>query len=462
MRTERVARALLATALAVGSGCAAAHASSRSWVISRPPPTPTTQHTYSLNQLIRLALSISPQNHAAEAQLRQARLSTRLVRSQYAPQIDFKTLAGMQHTPLAIPRTVSRRGYFISHAQEVLPSLELKWLLFDFGRRRGQLQAARQQARAAAASFSGEREKLVFEVTRAYFTATSAQGKVHAAKQALQAALLTEQAVVDQRRHGRATVVQVAEAHRQSAAMRLRKTQAEGDARTAFANLLATVGMSPDAHFSLVVPGDASVAQTPLQPLRAELDRAMRDRPDIRAAQSQVLAAEANVTTAHAAYRPTIGLKVSVFQNIGRTSSDGSPYSRIDREGNSVFLSFQLPLADGGARATHVAIANAKESQAEDALAATKDTAARQVVQSWNDLRTSLDNRRQARDYAHAAALAYQASLDAYRHGLSSINALSDDEAALARAEASQQAADADVLIAHAALDLATGTQVSP
>jgi len=257
-------------------------------------------------------------------------------------------------------------------------------------------------------------------------------------------------------------VVQVAEAHRQSAAMRLRKTQAEGDARTAFANLLATVGMSPDAHFSLVVPGDASVAQTPLQPLRAELDRAMRDRPDIRAAQSRVLAAEANVTTAHAAYRPTIGLKVSVFQNIGRTSSDGSPYSRIDREGNSVFLSFQLPLADGGARATHVAIANAKESQAEDALAATKDTAARQVVQSWNDLRTSLDNRRQARDYAHAAALAYQASLDAYRHGLSSINALSDDEAALSKAEASQQAADADVLIAHAALDLATGTQVSP
>lgn len=465
VRPDRRARGLLATAVALAASLSLVHAQTvaTAWT----PLSPLTgqaqeQRTYTLEQLLTLALSINPKNRGIEEQAQQARLATSLVKSQYAPQIDFKTLAGIQHTPLAIPETVSPRGYFVSHAREVLPSLELKWLLFDFGRRKGQLEEAQQNALAAEAGLTGEQEKLVFDVSKAYFTASAAQGKVRAAGKALQAAQLTEQAVAAQRRHGRATVVQMAEAHRQTAAAQLGLTKASGDDATAMATLAAVVGLPPAQDFRLATPRDSDVAQTHLEPLRILIDQAMDARPDILAAQDKVAAAEAAVHTAHAAYRPTIGIQATVFQNIGETSSDGSPYSHIDREGNSVFLAFDLPLADGGARATHVAIANSQRDQAEDELADARNNATRQVVQSWNDLKTSLDNRRQALDYTHAAELAYQASLDAYRHGLSSINDLTNDEAALAQAEASQEDADAGVMIASAALALAVGTKPQP
>lgn len=464
-RLDRRAQAFLLAAVTLVACTRLTHAqtAAATWIHPTPlAPQGQEVRTYTLEQLLKLALSTNPKNRGAEEQAQQARLAASLVKSQYAPQVDFKTLAGIQHTPLAIPETVSPRGYFVSHAKEVLPTLELKWLLLDFGRRKGQLDEAQQNALAAEAGLAGEQERLVFDVSKAYFTASAAQGKIRAACKALEAARLAEQAVVAEREHGRATVVQVAEVQRQTAAARLGVTKSDGDAATAMAMLAATVGLPPTQSFQLATPRNDDVVPMRLEPLAALIARTMNARPDIQAAQDKVAAAEAAVRTAHAAYRPTIGLQAAVFQNIGETSSDGSPYSHIDREGNSVFLTFDLPLADGGARAVKVSIADSQRDQAEDELADARNNATQQVVQSWNDLKTSLDNRRQALDYTHAAELAYQASLDAYRHGLSSINDLTNNEAALAQAEASQEDANADVMIARAALALAIGTYSHP
>jgi outer membrane protein len=425
--------------------------------------TPTVEdRTYSLTELLKLALSINPQTREIEEQAYQANLATRLAKSQYAPQISIKALGGIQRTPLAIPATVSPKGYFVSSTQEILPTLELKWLLFDFGRRKGQVEEAQHNADAAQSAVMGAQEKLIYDVSAAYLETVSAQGRIRAAQKALDAAGLTEQAVLDQRNHGRATVVQVAEAQRQTAAMRLALTKASGAADTAFAGLVATVGLPPESHFEVDAPSDVATAAS-LKPLNALIDEALESRPDIFAAKDKVAASEAKIDTARAAYRPTISLAAQVFQNIGEVSSDGSPYSSINRTGNAVFVSFEWALSDGGARATNVSLAVSEKSAAEDSLAAAKDGASQQVVQAYNNLKTSVDNRAQTLAYIKASDVAYQATLDSYRHGLSSITDLMNNEAVLSQAQADQEDADADVQIAKAALDLALGHRpVSP
>src|ERR1700761_8576709 len=55
--------------------------------------------TYSLVDLLKLALSINPQTREAEEQAYQASLATRLAKSQYAPQVSLKALGGFQRTP---------------------------------------------------------------------------------------------------------------------------------------------------------------------------------------------------------------------------------------------------------------------------------------------------------------------------------------------------------------------------
>jgi outer membrane protein len=420
---------------------------------------PTVEdRAYSLSELLKLALSINPQTREIEEQAYQASLATRLAKSQYAPQISVKALGGIQHTPLAIPPTVSAKGYFVSSTQEVLPTLELKWLLFDFGRRKGEVEEARHNADAAHSAVLGTQEKLIYEVSEAYFETASAQGRICAAQKALDAAGLAEQAVLDQRNHGRATVVQVAEAQRQTAAMHLALTKASGAADTAFAGLVATVGLPPESHFEVAAPSDVATS-TSLRPLNALIDDALESRPDILVAKDKVAASEAKVDTTRAAYRPTISLDAQVFQNIGEVSSDGSPYSSINRTGNAVFVSFEWALFDGGARATNVSVALSEKSAAEDSLAAAKNVASQQVVQAYSNLKTSLDNRAQSVAYTKASDVAYQATLNSYRRGLSSSTDLMNNEAVLAQAQADQEDADAAVQIAMAALDLALGRQ---
>jgi len=416
---------------------------------------------YSLQDLIGVALESNPSYLEAEQQALHAHLETSLVRAQYAPQVNIKALAGNEHTPLPITRNVSPRGYIVSTSREIIPSLQLKWLLFDFGRKKGQVEEATQLALAAESGLLGAQEKLVFEVSRAYFDVTSAQGKVRAAEKGLHAAQLMEEAVNDQKQHGRATVVQVAEAHRQTAAAQVTLTRASGAAQTAFAMLVATVGLPAESQFQLSSPSGVGLDAVQKPTLAALIDTAMGNRPDILAAQSKVAAAAAKVAATKADYHPTISIEAQVYQNIGKTSSDNSPFSSINLTGNSIFVAFELPLFDGGARATKVSLASSERAQAEDALAETKNLAVQQVVQSYNDLKTSVDNRRQAVDYTQAAEIAYQASLDSYRHGMASVTDLTNDEAAFAQAEASQEDANADVMIAQAALALATGQRTA-
>ncbi|GAB3788935.1 TolC family protein [Dyella agri] len=420
---------------------------------------PTVENrTYTLPELLKLALSINPQTREIEEQAYQANLATRLVKSQYAPQVSVKALGGIQRTPLAMPPTVSPKGYFVSSTREVFPTLDVKWLLFDFGRRKGEVEAARHNADAAQSAVTGAQEKLVYDVSAAYFETVSAQGRIRAAQKALEAAGLVEEAVLDQHHHGRATVVQVAEAQRQTAAMRLALTKASGAAETAFAGLVATVGLPPESHFEVAAPTDVA-SPTSLKPLNALIDEALESRPDILAARDKIAASEAKIDTAKAAYRPTISLDAQVFQNIGEISNDGSPYSSINRTGNAVFVSFEWALFDGGARATKVSLALSEKSAAEDSLASARNSASQQVVQAYDNLKTSLDNRLQALAYTRASDVAYQATLDSYRRGLSSITDLTNNEAILAQAQADQEDADADVQIARAALDLALGRQ---
>ncbi|HEX7816671.1 TolC family protein [Dyella sp.] len=412
---------------------------------------------YSLQDLIGVALESNPSYQEAQEQALQAHLETSLVRAQYAPHVNIKALAGNEHTPLAITRNVSPRGYIVSTSREIIPSLQLKWLLFDFGRKKGQVEAATQLALAADSGLMGAQEKLVFDVSRAYFDVMSAQGKMRAAEKGLHAAQLMEEAVNGQKQHGRTTVVQVAQAHRQTAAAQVALTRASGDAQTAFAMLVATVGLPAESQFQLSSPSSASMEAAKNATLAALIDTALDNRPDILAAQSKVAAAAAKVAATKADYHPTVSIQAQVFQNIGKTSSDNSPFSSVNLTGNSIFVAFELPLFDGGARATKVSLASSERTQAEDALAETKNLAVQQVVQSYNDLKTSLDNRKQAVDYTQAAKIAYQASLESYRHGMASVTDLTNDEAALAQAEASQEDANADVMIAQAALALATG-----
>src|ERR1700722_3841370 len=97
---------------------------------------------YDLAALVDLAERENPETRAAWEAAREAASGIGLAESAYLPQLSLQAIGGFQHTPLPMPRNLVPAGYFVSDTREVIPALALKWLLFDFGRRDAQLQAA--------------------------------------------------------------------------------------------------------------------------------------------------------------------------------------------------------------------------------------------------------------------------------------------------------------------------------
>jgi outer membrane protein len=122
---------------------------------------------YDLAALIDLAARSNPDTREAWERARQAALAVGLVEATYAPQISAEIISGFQRTPLPIPTTLVPRGYFTTDTRELLPTLTAKWLLFDFGRRAGAEQVARENSFVANVAFTGAHEKLIYSVSRA-------------------------------------------------------------------------------------------------------------------------------------------------------------------------------------------------------------------------------------------------------------------------------------------------------
>src|SRR6202051_4206518 len=275
---------------------------------------------YDLRALVDLAERENPKSREPWEAAREAAAGIGLAESAYLPQLSLQAIGGYQHTPLPMPKGLVPAGYFVSETREVIPALALKWLLFDFGRRDAQLQAARADSFVANVAFTGAHQKLIFDVSQAYFALGAARGRLHAAQNALNTALTTQDAAIAKQNNGLATLVAVAQAQRQTAQARYTLAAAEGAERTARANLIAALGVPAATEIDVVDSAELPLPPAPADSVSRAGDQALAHRPDVIAALGKVDAAEAALKGERRSYYPTIELSGQAFQNIGRAA----------------------------------------------------------------------------------------------------------------------------------------------
>lgn len=414
-------------------------------------------HRYNLAELIDLAQRLNPETREAWEQARQAALAVGLVDSSYAPQVSIEAIGGFQRTPLPIPSTLIPKGYFTANTREFIPALALKWLLFDFGRRDGLDQAARANSFVANVAFTGAHQKLIFNVSRAYFALGGARGRVGAARQALATAEIVQDAAQSRRDNGLGTVVSLAQAQRQTAQARYNLIKVSGDERKVYTDLIATIGLDADVRMEIADSSERPLPAEPPEEIEPLLRDALANRPDVIAALGRVEAAQGVLKSRRAAYYPEVALGAQAYQNIGSLSTDGSPYYTVNKPGGNVLLSIKVPLFDGGARDSGTAIAQSEVAAAREKLDQVRDSAVQQVVSAYNDLKTSLAAYGAALALRAAAKTSYDAAFDAYRHGVGTYTDVASEQTSLARADAEMVDAHANAFTAAAALALATG-----
>jgi len=418
-------------------------------------------HIYSLPELIDLAERSNPDTRIAWEQSRQAAFGVGLAQATYLPQLTGEILGGQEHTPLPIPKSLVSRGYFTADTDEILPSLVIKWLLFDFGKRDAEVEAAKQASFAANIAFTGAHQKLIFEVSKAYFALDAERAQLHVAEDAVKSAKILVDAADAKKKSGLGTVTDDVVSQQREAKARFELEHAKAVDNDAYHSLLEAMGLTPTLKLRIADSAGRTLPKSLAEDVDTYIHRALSKRPDILAALAKLRASEADISGAKASYYPTLGFEGIVNQNIGSASVDGGPTYRVNEPATAILLKLSLPLYDGGTRENMLGIARSKNAAAKEELSKAQDSAIRQVARAYDTVKSALAEYNAALALVKASNTAYSASFDSYRNGVGTFTTAVTAETEKAQAQSAQANAYASVLTAAAALAFSTGELTS-
>jgi len=288
-----------------------------------------------LNELEGRALQANQDLQAAAARVEQANAAAGLARSQFWPQA-------------AVNAAVSRERYSTTTANPFPQAVAtdysipatLSWELDLFGRIRRLNEGARADAAASQALFESVRLSLTANAAVTYFSLQGLDREMLVVRESIGLRERELKLVSDRRRIGSATELDTARAETE-----LATAQAEAEdlavRRSALQNALSILVGQSASEFAIEPVERAGVA--PLVPAGLPSDLLER-RPDIAAAERNLVAANARIGVAKAAFFPTISLTGSGGVESADTGRLLSTDSRVWAFGPSLYL----PIFQGG------------------------------------------------------------------------------------------------------------------
>lgn len=294
------------------------------------------------------------------------------------------------------------------------PSVSLSYILFDFGVRSSQVQAAEYRLLAANLSQNRVLQDVVLLVEQSYYQLIGVEALVRVNEQSLKNNLTALEAAQKRRESGLATVADVYRGETQVAQARLNLTRSRGDFEKAKGQLANAVGLPVSGALKVQTLSESPQIREITASLDSLLEQAKLARPDLVAAEAQARATRATAKATANAGLPS----VEISGLASRTSFwDDRP------SGNSynLGLSLRIPLFTGFRDTYTVRQAQAQAAQAE----AARDSLYRQteldVWQSYYDLQTAAGGTTSTEAQVKSAEQTAQAMLARYQAGFGSI-----------------------------------------
>ena len=416
---------------------------------------------YELIELIDLAQRLNPETRVAWERARQAAIGVGLVESEYYPVLALAALGGYQTEAFPAPKDVAPSGFFRANLEQVIPTLNLRWLLIDFGRRGNTLDAAKERLLAANLGFNRKHQEIIYRVQRAFLGLTSVRARIAVAQSSLDAARAIRESAEAQLRNGLATLPEVSLARQQEAQAAFDLEDVLATERDAQVALAESIGIPPTtpiqvADFS-ALPPPAALEDS----VDKVIDQALERRPDLIAKVAALRQKEAEMRRARAGYFPTLSLVSNVNTLAGRALVTGGNHSTgwfsAAEPSFGVGLALEWNLFEGGATNRRVELAEAERRAAEDEVTAARDQAIREVWKAYTDVRLAIRRLDVAAALVDASRKTYEAMLESYRHGLTTLIDLLAVRRELSRARFVEIDTNLQLLNASAALAFTTG-----
>lgn len=384
---------------------------------------------------VDLTLCNNPQTREVWAAARYQAAQVGVAQAAWLPNLDGRLGASRLWT--------EQRNYNSSSA-----ALTLSWLVFDSGARSATGENARQLLAAAAATQDSTVQSLFLSALQAFYTAQATQAAVVSTAEAERAAREGFNAAESRYRVGVATPADRLLAQTALSQATLNRIRAEGEARNALGALANVMGFTAGRALALSPPPavlpDAAFAQE----VAALIAEAEVRRPDLKAAEAQVRAAEAGVDLARAQGRPTISV------------STGPTWAEVDRvaaNGGIIGVTVDLPIFSGFDTTYRVRAAEAQV----DVRTAQRDRLRNQVAldvwKAYQSLTTATESLKTTLYLVASAEQSERVALGRYKAGVGTVLDLLTAQSALASARLQRIQAALDWFVFRATLAQSVG-----
>ncbi len=370
----------------------------------------------SLAEVVDRALCNNPQTREAWANARFQAAQVGVAQSAYLPSASLSlsssvnTASGSSSAPQGM---VSGEPSY----NQTSATLALNYLLYDFGGRAAALETARQLMTAVNASQDAMLQSVFLATVQAYYQWYAAQALVAAARESERVSQESLKAAQYRYQVGTATPADQLQARTAVSQATLVRIRAEGDVSSAQGGLANAMGLPADQVIAVAPPAQA---------LPDLIAAAKRLRPDLAAAEAQVLAAKAGIDAARATGMPSLALYAN--------SSDMRNSAFGPTRGNALGIAINIPIFTGFNTTYQIRAAEAQV----DVKAAQRDRIALQVAldvwRAYNALVTESQAVRAAADLLASAEASEKVAQGRYRAGVGGILDLLSAQSALASA----------------------------
>jgi outer membrane protein TolC len=413
--------------------------------------------TYTLAELVDLAEAHNPQTRLAWERARAQAATLGIARSELYPTLAAVALSETDRSEILIDNRFVRQT-----TQDFEVALELNYTIFDFGARRGRINASSAQVLATNFAFNNVHRRIIYQVQQAYYQLLNASGQEDAARASLSNAQAVQQAAEDRLNNGLATLPDVLEARSATAQAEYELQAVLGGEEIARGDLATSLGTSPTTTLHVQPLKDLPIPDSIGDTVEAAINRALAQRPDLLEQVAEIRSANARVNEAHAAFYPSLNLNARPTAASLFGMQQTFPWAYTADLVGGIRLNLSWTVFDGGARRNNLARAQADVRAAEAQVNATRDQIADQVWAAYSNLNTAFRQHQSAVALLEASSQSYEAALESYNYGLRNLLDVTAAQRTLAQARSADVLARTQVLAALVDLAFRTGDSVQP
>jgi outer membrane protein len=380
---------------------------------------PEARQPLSLAQLTDLALRLNLRTRQAWLQAQSEAATLGIESADEWPQLNAafnyrigRVVSGTTGLPATCPAAPSQPFALNCTVQALFgPSISLSYVLFDFGQRAADVEAAQFRLLAANLLQNRTLQEVVYQVEQAYYRVIAFDYLVNASRESLKNFETALDAAQRRRSSGLATAGDVYRAETQVGQAQLALSRNEGEQSKARGQLANIVGLPVNFPLQLQSMSDLPPVSEITLSIDALLDKAKASRPDLVAAEARARAARASERAASKAGLPSIELAANYTElNFGDARRAQDVYN--------FGFNIKIPLFSGFRDTYTVQRARVAAEQSESARDQLYSQTELDVWQAYFDLQTSASSVastanlvKSANESAAAAAARYQAGM---------------------------------------------------